>query len=59
MRTNKKFYFYFFESGYRTGACRLTAKEIKELSEMISEEIDDAEKYIRHAIECKDTDYQS
>ena len=37
MRTNKKFYFYFFESGYRTGACRLTAKEIKELSEMFGE----------------------
>ena len=33
-------------------------KVIKELSEMISEEIDDAEKYIRHAIECKDTDRQ-
>ena len=33
-------------------------KIIKELSEMISAEIDDAEKYIRAAIECKDTDRQ-
>ena len=26
-----KWYIYFFESGYRTGVCRLTAKEIREI----------------------------
>lgn len=28
----QKWYIYCFESGYRTGVCRLTAKEIKEIS---------------------------
>ena len=31
MKVREKWYIYFFESGYRTGVCRLTPKEVKEI----------------------------
>jgi len=33
----KKYFFYIFANGYRTGACRLSAKEIKELEKLNGE----------------------